>query len=382
MDSNTQLKPLITDHDNLVDDDLLSDIQLLREKLDRLTSVASHNEQVMARCHERELSLLATEGLETLIDKLTNGLEASFELEEVSLTLLDPYHVMRDLLRALGIEDERLPKLRLVDNLRLAHKYGFDMKEPMLGAWHPGSHGHLLDGDELKSIAVIPLRRSEGPVGCLNLGSNDASRFTANHATDFLERLGSIATVCLENATNRERLRLTGLTDPLTGLYNRRYLEQRLEGEIARCSRHGEPLSCLFVDADHFKRINDTHGHTAGDYVLIEIARRLRMMLRSSDLATRYGGEEFALILPHTLSSEAMLLAERIRDAITDMPFQTKEGTQLTVTVSVGVSELTPLRIEQLEDPFHALIDAADTAVYQAKADGRNCVRLCEVKPD
>ena len=102
--------------------------------------------------------------------------------------------------------------------------------------------------------------------------------------------LAGVAAVCLENAVNRERLRLAGLTDSLTGLYNRRHLEHRLVQEVTRATRYAECLSCMFVDADHFKRVNDTHGHLAGDRVLREIADRIELEVRASDVAARYGG--------------------------------------------------------------------------------------------
>jgi diguanylate cyclase (GGDEF)-like protein len=210
-------------------------------------------------------------------------------------------------------------------------------------------------------------------VGSLNLGSRDSERFTRQHATDFLARLGKIAGICLENTVNRERLLISGLTDPLTELHNRRYLDRRLNEELSRASRYHQPLSCLFIDADHFKRINDNHGHQAGDSVLKELANRIRSQLRASDVATRYGGEEFALLLPQTHLNEALLLAERIRQEVAQTPIYLDNGLQLSLTVSIGVSETLPmLGKSRHREVGENLLASADQALYQAKANGRN----------
>ncbi|MFM1892171.1 MAG: hypothetical protein RLZ44_1248 [Pseudomonadota bacterium] len=345
----------------------------LRRLLDRFTTEAEHNRSVMARCEQRELALLTADGLAQLLVRLTVGMQASFRLRQVQLALVDPYGVIRDLLASLGVIPEDVPGLRLVENLDALPRAFRDASQPCLEPWQHPQHGWLFEPG-LGSVAVLPLRRSDGLVGFLGLGSTDARRFTAEHATDFLGRLATIAAVCLENAVNRERLRLTGLTDALTGLFNRRYLNQRLHEEVARALRHDEPLACLFVDADHFKRINDTHGHAAGDRVLADLGRFLRQQLRSSDTATRYGGEEFALILPQTDRANARQLAERIRAGVAARPVQLEDGATVRVTVSVGVAGLPDNPSRNIETAAAALLEDADAAVYAAKRAGRDRV--------
>jgi diguanylate cyclase (GGDEF)-like protein len=168
---------------------------------------------------------------------------------------------------------------------------------------------------------------------------------------------------------------LSGLTDALTGLYNRRYLTRRLEEELARAQRYAQPLSCLFVDVDHFKRVNDTFGHAAGDEVLRELAARLRCHLRSSDIAVRYGGEEFALLLPQTAAREAARIAERICANVRSESVATRAG-PTPVTVSIGVAQARPELGQRREAVGAALLAAADAALYQAKEKGRDCVVL------
>jgi diguanylate cyclase (GGDEF)-like protein len=210
----------------------------------------------------------------------------------------------------------------------------------------------------------------------INFGSVDNKRFTRHHATDFLEHLGQVASFALENATNRARLLRSGTTDVLTGWHNRAYLTMRLNEEVARAQRDDTVLTCLFLDVDFFKAVNDRYGHLAGDKVLREIASRIDAEVRSSDVASRYGGEEFVVLLPATASRDAQNLAERIRKAVSATPIEVDASNALTVTVSIGIASLGPDAVSSdLKSLGEGLIAAADVALYQAKADGRNCVR-------
>ena len=210
-------------------------------------------------------------------------------------------------------------------------------------------------------------------IGSLNLGSNDPERFVAGSATDFLQRLATIVAICLENATNHERIKRIGLTDSLTGVNNRRFFDQRLGEEVARAQRSGEPLACLFLDIDHFKRINDRHGHRVGDRVLSEVAGMIREQLRSTDVLGRYGGEEFSALLVNARKEKALEIAERIRGVIEAKHFEREDGGWLSVTISIGVSSL-PATIEGNGNIAEELVDRADQALYLAKNAGRNRV--------
>jgi diguanylate cyclase (GGDEF)-like protein len=169
-------------------------------------------------------------------------------------------------------------------------------------------------------------------------------------------------------ASYHEEIYKMTIVDGLTGAHNKRYFVEFLEREIARCSRYERPLSLLMFDIDHFKAINDTHGHLTGDYVLKEMARRLLGRIRKEELLARYGGEEFACVLPETDHAGAMNFAEQVRTIIADQPFE-YEGDTIKVTISVGVSTLTGENIEP-----SAFIKQADDNLYKAKRSGRNCV--------
>lgn len=168
-------------------------------------------------------------------------------------------------------------------------------------------------------------------------------------------------------AANVELQRLA-TTDHLTGAWNRTHLEQTLGAEMGRAERYRQPLSLLLFDIDHFKAINDTHGHLVGDEVLIELTRRIRAQLRTVDVLARWGGEEFVLLLPHCGAAEALRVAEKLRALVAEPPFP-QAG---QVTASFGLAQW------QLHEPLDTWLKRADDALYAAKAAGRNRVRLAE----
>lgn len=352
---------------------VIEDRQDLNSLLTHITEDASHNQEVMSRSQQRELDLLSAATLEDLLHRLTEGLRVSCAVDEVRLVLLDPCGVWHGLFDALNLDPRQFQGLRLLDNPKRLPPGLTKGDQPQLGPWWPRRHAGVFQ-QRLGSVALLPMRRSDGLVGLIGLGSRDPQRFSSRLATDFLQRLGAIAAVCLENAFNREQLRLTSLTDPLTGLYNRRYLEQRLAGEVARAQRHRQALSFLFLDADHFKRVNDTYGHDAGDRVLVHLGSYLKRLLRTSDIAVRYGGEEFAMVLPQTELANAREMAERIRRSVAAHPARLDSGEAIHVTLSIGVAGIGRQWHEPPEMLATELVRLADQAVYAAKQAGRNRV--------
>lgn len=166
--------------------------------------------------------------------------------------------------------------------------------------------------------------------------------------------------------SNLARLQASSTTDPLTGVGNRRLLDCEIERRIAQLRRHGTIVSLLMIDVDHFKRLNDSFGHLAGDAILRNLAKILVETLRDMDLITRYGGEEFIAVLPGTDLYHACLAAERIRFAV-EQSSMLYDGRDLRVTISVGVAETI------VTDTPDSLVCRADAAMYQAKNAGRNC---------
>lgn len=157
--------------------------------------------------------------------------------------------------------------------------------------------------------------------------------------------------------------------DGLTGLYNHRYFQETISKDFQRAIRYHESLSCVMFDIDHFKRFNDTYGHQAGDMVLRELGSLVNELIRDSDLSARYGGEEFVLLMYHTASKEALMVAERLRKAVEQHKFQA-DDLVLTVAISVGVASFPHPEIADAK----TLIECADKALYRAKEEGRNRV--------
>lgn len=343
----------------------------LKAHIRDLTNDARHNEQVMLRIQQHELLLLSSNNLPQLLAHLTTDTTLYFSLKTTRLVLLDPESRTRSLLNTIGIQ-------HISEDIEFTHQlpeYCMALEQPMMCDKEHHLVSTIFNAKcNIQSCTIIPLLRGPTIIGCLIMGSTDATRFTQGLAADFLLRLGYIAAVCVENATNHLQLLISGMTDPLTGIYNRRLLDKRLPEEIALAIRHGSDLSCLFIDADHFKNINDTYGHAIGDQVLKSLAKNISSLLRNHDIAVRFGGEEFALLLPKTNLKEAVLLADRLLRKISSTEIRTDLHT-IQISVSIGVSYLphnTELTQKQLGN---RLIIEADKAVYRAKEAGRNCVR-------
>jgi diguanylate cyclase (GGDEF)-like protein len=179
----------------------------------------------------------------------------------------------------------------------------------------------------------------------------------------------------LDNALRLRRTEALSVTDDLTQLYNSRYLNQVLRREAKRASRSGRPLSLLFLDLDGFKSINDTHGHQAGSRALVEAAGVIRRCARETDIVARFGGDEFAIILPDTGSEGAAAVGDRVRERLSVHPFLQSSGLKLKLTASVGVATLPDVAASAEE-----LVRAADMAMYQVKDSGKNGVRIAQAE--
>ena len=357
--------------------DLRAELIQTRRKLAQLTDEVARNTRILKASQQRELDLLEAEDLTTLFRRMLFGLAKSYQLAKVTVVLCDPDHDVRHLLMAAGTQVDALPGLHFVDSLSgMAPQY-VALAKPWLGAYRASDHQMLFPVTTgLGSIAILPLTLKGTLLGSINFGSSDAARFTSRHATDFFSHLSVIASFALENAVNRARLLRSGFTDVLTGWHNRRYLQVRLMEELARSRRDRSELVCLMLDLDHFKQVNDTYGHAAGDEVLRELAQRVESQVRASDVAARYGGEEFVVLLPHTDVTAGKALAERIRRAVAAEPVSFDEEGQVTVTASIGIASVLPGGGEDLKTVGDSLLARADVALYRAKAAGRNRVEV------
>jgi diguanylate cyclase (GGDEF)-like protein len=222
------------------------------------------------------------------------------------------------------------------------------------------------------SAVAIPLRRGNRAIGVLALYGRGAGRAFADDDMHLLQSLARQAETAIENTFLYEEATRLSITDGLTGLWNRRLFDLRINEELQRAIRFQEPFGLLLVDLDHFKAVNDRYGHQAGDAVLVEVARRLTDATREVDVVTRFGGEEFALILPKTPVQGTMRLAAKVREVVAAEPFAAGAAS-IPVTVSVGAAAYPD---HGLSGPD--LLAAADAALYQAKANGRDRVEEAE----
>jgi two-component system cell cycle response regulator len=355
---------------------LTEENQRLQTQLTALLAEANRNQQIMRRHQLLDLQLIGATGFRELLDCIFSTLKASSELDAVTLALIDPEHEIRRSLADLGIQCSEFPHLLFLQQASTLGPLAPLLTRPILGPYSSLTHAMLFPAPPAPaSVAMLPLVRNRRLIGCLNFGSMQPARFSPQMATDFVEHLSSIIAICIENVLNQERIKQIGLTDPLTGIPNRRYVERRLLEEVGRMRRQQHPLSCLYIDIDHFKRINDRIGHQAGDAVLCEVAARIKAELRLSDALGRFGGEEFLVVLGNAERDHARVVAERIRASVANQPLMPGPGMPLKVTVSVGAATLlAPDRHIAADMLAQQLIAQADRALYQAKASGRNRV--------
>jgi diguanylate cyclase (GGDEF)-like protein len=359
--------------------ELSAEVRSLQARLTELTDEVSRNDALLRKTQERELELLRAGSLAQLLERLIHGLRTSYQLDSVTLILHDPNHEIRHLLAGDGFLLEELAEVQFVDVLAtMAPRLG-NLERPWLGPFRMADHELLVPKSRQNgSLALIPLRRSGQLDGVLVFSSVDRFRFTSELATDFLAHLGVVSAICLENAVNRARLVRSGLTDFLTGFHNRRYLHARLCEELARAQRNHQPIACLMIDVDHFKRINDEYGHLAGDAVLREVAQRIDDEMRLSDTGARFGGDEFAIVLPHGSLADGEKVAARVLEAVRSEAIVVGNQRSEMVTLSIGVASACPdsQGSRDFGELAEKLISEADTALYRAKSAGRNRVEI------
>lgn len=243
---------------------------------------------------------------------------------------------------------------------------------PLLVAAGSGKDGPaaLLQGyPGVRSALLVPLVKGERRLGGMLVCNPTGGRTYGAEDQEIVFNLALHAATALENAHYVRRIETLAVTDGLTGFYNHREFQKRLEEEIQRARRYHRPLSLLMIDIDHFKSFNDAYGHPFGDAVLKKVGALILSGIRGVDFAARYGGEEFALIIPETSAEGAFVVAERIRSRIFDEVFETDTDVRTQVTVSIGLADLTDGHDRV------ALLACADRALYAAKAAGRN--RVC-----
>lgn len=366
-----------------MEDTLYHENRNLRRKLDDLLRQARTNEKKQELFDSFGFEIIGASSPGQLRDLLLFQMMARFQLHDVVLCLVD-HDKDTDRLFFGHDEEARLifeKRLVILDTVKDSAKIESLISYPLLGSKVFDAYDWMMAGsrsiDEIKSVAFLPLLRSDRIIGSLLLMSRDANRYQPGVGTEFLQKLSAMTAVAIENCLNQQRIKEIGYQDALTQAYNRRYFDLRFNDEISRSIRRGEDLTCMFLDVDHFKNVNDTYGHHIGDLVLMRMVSLIKEQVRACDIVARYGGEEFAVVLPATSLKTAHEIAERLRQAVysEDHCFYDK---QLKISISIGMTNLKNLMDDsQGQDAkmiCTALLERADKALYVAKESGRNQV--------
>ncbi|MEZ0153168.1 MAG: DUF484 family protein [Candidatus Reddybacter sp.] len=356
-------------------DSLADENSNLKATIMDMVESAHYNQQTQEKFYALELYFLESNSYELLIRRILTDLKRQLKLTQVELFLLDPQQETQQLITEIygQLHYKNLFYTDSVASIKTIYSGQIELilsnEQHDIAKLGPGMS---------QSVALLPLRRSNHIIGSLHLGSRDQQRFHPGLGGEFLLHLGTIISVCIESSINQERYKHLSLIDLLTRAKNRRFFFQALGTEIARSKRSKKPLSCLFIDIDHFKAVNDNHGHLTGDRALRSVADTIVPLLRQSDVLARFGGEEFTVLLPDCDLSHAEEIAERIRDKISQVSIANDKNQNFQLTVSIGVSywQEGQQGFGDSEAIQTHLISQADKGVYQAKEDGRNCVRI------
>jgi len=243
--------------------------------------------------------------------------------------------------------------------LRKGHQHIFNQKVKGISCEH-------FTQLENNSSLCIPLIAHGETIGVMHVVQAFLTEENSTLSDAIAKRIG----LAIANIELKSSLRQQAIKDTLTNLYNRRYLFETLEQLVARSKRHNSEVGIIMVDIDHFKKLNDSYGHDAGDLVLKEVSYFLKSVTRSCDIVCRYGGEEFCVVCPETSKEETLLIAEKLCSGVAQLTIKINQTKKVTSTVSAGVA-MYPTEEGSIED----IISLADKALYQAKHAGRNCVR-------
>lgn len=364
--------------------------QALQHRIDSLEKIMQIGREITAK-----------QSLTSLLEKILLTASEIADCEVASVILLDEQTdqlFIKVSMQPSGVVDVVELNIPVPVDASIAGQI-FTSKQPLIINDASEDQRHFKGIDErtqyvTRNILGVPLQIEGQALGVLMaMNKNDLSGFTQSDS-EWLTVLASQATVSIQNnrlyqklqehaetleekvalrtaelAEANKELQFLAITDPLIKINNRRYFFENAQKEVARACRYKTELSILLFDIDHFKKVNDTYGHLAGDQVLQFIGKQLKDMLRNIDLYARYGGEEFVILLPETDQVEAMETAERVRQGFQEASIPTDNET-IRVTISVGVASLMSEKSTTLEK----LLDQADTALYHSKENGRNKV--------
>jgi diguanylate cyclase (GGDEF)-like protein/PAS domain S-box-containing protein len=331
-----------------------------------------HQNEMLSSLHQITLDLLRYRDINPLLDALVE-LAAKFMDASYAEIMLGEDETL--VIRAATQNQRHLVGERAGRGDALLSWQAFDTREPAVlsdyGNW-PYRRA-VYDGFQLHAVADFPILNDDECLGVMALGRDKPGYEFTFDQIQYGRLFANLTALVLNNAQLREALREQSIRDPLTGLYNRRYMEEVLKQHLRRVTRHLHPLGVIMIDIDHFKSFNDAHGHAAGDALLRELGRLLQSHIRGEDVACRYGGEEFILIMPDASLETARQRAEHLRQMVKEVHVHYAGRSLEGITLSLGVA-VYPQHGRSRDD----VLRSADAALYRAKQEGRDRVVVAE----
>jgi diguanylate cyclase (GGDEF)-like protein len=332
--------------------------------------------QELSIFHDVAKALTSSLDLDSILQTIMEKMAEYFRPDTWSLLMVDEDHDELYFAIAVGEAAEALKSVRLKVGEGIAGwvaKHGEQLIVPDVEA-DPRFAKRIDEATkcETRSIICVPVRSKLRVLGVIQLVNVDVSRFGSQEIF-FLQSLCDYAAIAIENARWVERIQELTITDDCTGLYNARHLYKTLETEVYRSSRFGYEFSVLFIDLDHFKYVNDTHGHLIGSKLLAEIGYLIKGQLRLIDYAFRYGGDEFVVVLPQTSKDSALVVARRLQDGFRASSFCREEGLNLNVRASIGLATYP-----HDARAAHEIIRQADEMMYLVKNSTRDNIGIAQ----
>lgn len=337
----------------------------------RLFESAQHRAAEAETLRQAASAVNSALALDEVLNKILEQLETVIPYDSAAIFLVEEDHIQMKAGRGLANLDELMGRkypgddqlFQTVEASRLPVILDDAQADPRFEHWGKFSEIHGWIG--------LALRVREEKIGFLTIDSHQAGAYRMSDG-ELAQAFADEVAIAIENARLFEQVQRLAITDPLTGLYNRRYFFEAARREFERARRYNSPLAVIMIDLDHFKQVNDNYGHLAGDRVLVAVAVRSRQSLREVDVLARYGGEEFIFLLPQTGIEGASLLADRLRASIMVQPVDS--GSQhISVSACIGLAEIDPTCPD-----VQALIHRADQALYVAKHAGKGKISVWE----
>lgn len=335
--------------------------------VEELIAMARHNEGIARNLFDIEVAIMNIARSAEFLSRLTQLVTEKFSIEYAWIVLTETPSNMQLIEAARGADESfALKTVAMIDFLHATKSE----KDPIL-VNSKLSRLHSLIPAQFKglvqSMAILPIVVEGKMVGALMLGSDDVERYNPNKDSFFLRQLAVKTSISLAGVWARERISFLATRDPLTLLRNRRELEETLEQELSRHARQREHLAVMFIDCDDFKQVNDTYGHDVGDLYLKHVANQLNELTRKSDLAFRFAGDEFVVLMPHQRQEGADVIAARIKEHLSHTPVR-HEGHEIPVAISYGVVSTESMQRVDVR----LLLKQADVLLYEMKKQKPN----------